>query len=66
MVTPTSSSKLGLLATSLGADVVMVMTKTGIAIPTATSDQPLSNEMAAKLQRMMEGMEDRQICCMLP
>jgi hypothetical protein len=52
-------SKLGLLGTSLGADVVMVMTKTEIAIPTATFDQPLSNEMAAKLhQGMLEGMGD--------
>jgi hypothetical protein len=42
-------SKIGLLGVSLGADVVELMAKSGIQAPPAEFNQPLSNEMVAKL-----------------
>jgi len=46
-------SKIGLLGASVGADVVRVMTRTGMTVPTTVQDQPLSNEVIAKLYDTM-------------
>ena len=54
-----SVSKIGLLGASLGADVVRVMTKPGIAIPPVESNRPISNEMLATLyDGMADGMRE--------
>jgi len=47
-------SNIGLLGASLGADVVSVMTRTGIIGPPATIDRPISNEVVAKLYAGLE------------
>jgi hypothetical protein len=47
-------SNIGLLGASLGADVVSVMTRTGIIDPPATIDRPMSNEVVAKLYAGLE------------
>jgi len=52
-------SKIGLLGASLGADVVRVMTRTGVTVPPTTQDQPLSNEVVATLyDRMADAMRE--------
>jgi hypothetical protein len=48
-------SNIGLLGASLGADVVSVMTRTGIIDSPATINRPISNEVVAKLYA---GLED--------
>jgi hypothetical protein len=47
-------SNVGLLGASLGADVVSVMTGTGIIDPPATINRPISNEVVAKLYAGLE------------
>jgi hypothetical protein len=47
-------SNIGLLGASLGADVVSVMTRTGIIDPPATIDRPMSNEVVAELYAGLE------------
>jgi hypothetical protein len=54
-----SVSKIGLLGASLGADVVRVMTKPGIAVPPVEFNRPISNEMLATLyDGMADGMRE--------
>jgi hypothetical protein len=47
-------SNIGLLGASLGADVVSVMTRTGIIDSPATINRPISNEVVAKLYAGLE------------
>jgi hypothetical protein len=46
-------SKIGLLGASVGADVVRVMTRTGMTVPTTVQDQPISNKVIANLYDTM-------------